>query len=59
MTVTVYSRTIDGKKKSEWEFHSTYTDGMPDGKKREVEYASNFKQRENNKEYKIEVTENE
>ena len=59
MTVSVYSRTIDGKKKSEWEFHSTYIDGMPGGKKREVEYAGNFKQRENDKEYKIEVTDNE
>ena len=35
MTVTVYSRTIDGKKKSEWEFHSWYTDGMEGGKHRE------------------------
>ena len=58
MTVTVYSRTINGKK-TKWKFHSTYTDGMPGGKKREVEYAGNFKQRENDKEYKIEVTDNE
>ena len=58
MTVTVYSRKTNGKK-GKWEFHSTYTDGMPGGKKREVEYAGNFKQRENDKEYKIEVTDNE
>ena len=54
MTVTVYSRTINGKK-TKWEFHSTYTDGMPGGKKREKEYANNFKQKENDKEYKVEV----
>ena len=58
MTVTVYSRTINGKK-TKWEFHSIYTDGMPGGKEREVEYAGNFKQRENDKEYKIEVIDNE
>ena len=58
MTVTVYSRTINGKK-GKWEFDSSYVDGMPGGKKREVEYAGNFKQRENDKEYKIEVTDNE
>ena len=54
MTVTVYSRTVNGKK-GKWEFHSTYIDGMPGGKKREKEYASNFKKKENNKEYKVEV----
>jgi len=54
MTVTVYSRTVNGKK-GKWEFHSSYVDGMPGGKKREKEYASNFKQKENDKEYKVEV----
>ena len=39
MSVTVYSRTINGKK-GKWEFHSWYTDGMEGGKKREKEYAS-------------------
>jgi len=39
MTVTVYSRTINGKK-TKWEFHSTYTDGMPDGKKSDWEFDS-------------------
>ena len=42
MSVTVYSRTINGKK-SEWEFHSWYTDGMEGGKHREKEYADNFR----------------
>ena len=54
MSVTVYSRTINGKK-GEWEFHSFYTDGMDGGKKREKEYASNFKKKDNNREYKVEV----
>ena len=54
MTVTVYSRTINGKK-GKWEFHSYYIDGMPGGKKREKEYASNFKQKDKDKEYKVEV----
>ena len=59
MTVTVYSRTINGKK-GKWEFHSTYMDSMPGGKKREKEYADNFRQtKENNREYKVEVTDNE
>ena len=59
MTVTVYSRTTNGKK-SEWELDSIYTDGMEGGKKREKEYADNFRQtKENNKEYKVEVTKNE
>ena len=59
MTVTVYSRTINGKK-GEWQVDSIYTDGMPGGKKREKEYADNFRQtKENNKEYKVEVTKNE
>ena len=54
MTVTVYSRTINGKK-GKWEFHSSYIDGMPNGKKREKEYANNFKKKEKDKEYKVEV----
>ena len=54
MSVTVYSRTINGKK-CKWEFHSWYTDGMAGGKKREKEYASNFKKKEKDKEYKVEV----
>jgi len=54
MTVTVYSRTINGKK-GKWEFHSSYVDGMPGGKKREKEYANNFKKKDNNREYKVEV----
>ena len=54
MSVTVYSRTINGKK-GKWEFHSSYIDGMPGGKKREKEYASNFKKKEKDKEYKVEV----
>tara|TARA_Y100001972_G_scaffold94390_1_gene115879 strand:+ start:320 stop:496 length:177 start_codon:yes stop_codon:yes gene_type:complete len=58
MSVTVYSRTINGKK-DEWEFHSIYIDGMDGGKYREKEYASNFKKKENNIEYKVEVKDNE
>ncbi len=59
MTVTVYSRIIDGKK-GKWELDSVYTDGMEGGKKREKEYADNFRNtKENNKEYKVEVTKNE
>ena len=59
MAVTVYSRTTNGKK-SEWELDSIYTDGMEGGKKREKEYADNFRNtKENNKEYKVEVTKNE
>ena len=59
MTVVVYKRTINGKK-GEWELDSIYTDGMEGGKKREKEYADNFRQtKENNKEYKVEVTKNE
>ena len=30
-------------------------DGMPGGKKREKEYASNFKKKDKDKEYKVEV----
>ena len=58
MTVTVYSRTINGKK-GKWEFDSSYVDGMPGGEYREKEYADNFKEKENNKEYKVEVIDNE
>ena len=58
MSVTIYSRTINGKK-SEWEFHSWYTDGMEGGKHREKEYAENFKKKEYDKEYKVEVEDNE
>ena len=58
MTVTVYSRTINGKK-GKWEFHSSYVDGLEGGKYREKEYASNFKTKDNNKEYKVEVNNNE
>ena len=54
MTVTVFRRTINGKK-GEWELDSIYTDGMEGGKKREKEYASNFKKKDNNREYKVEV----
>ena len=54
MTVTVYSRKINGKK-GEWVFHSTYSDDLEGGKKREKEYASNFKKKEKDKEYKVEV----
>ena len=58
MTVVVYKRTINGKK-GKWELDSVYTDGMEGGKKREKEYASNFKKKENNIEYKVEVKDNE
>ena len=58
MTVTVYSRTINGKK-GKWEFYSWYTDGLEGGKRREKEYASNFKKKENDREYKVEVKDNE
>jgi len=54
MSVTVYRRTINGKK-GKWELDSIYTDGMPGGKRREKEYAANFKKKDNNREYKVEV----
>ena len=54
MTVTVYSRTINGKK-GKWTFHSIYTDKLDGGRKREKEYASNFKKKDKDKEYKVEV----
>jgi len=58
MTVTVFSRTINGKK-GKWDFHSSYVDGLDGGEYREKEYADNFKKKENNKEYKVEVIDNE
>tara|TARA_B100001996_G_C18197741_1_gene414755 strand:+ start:305 stop:481 length:177 start_codon:yes stop_codon:yes gene_type:complete len=58
MTVTVYSRTINGKK-GEWQFHSLYTDGMENGKKREKDYAKLFNKKDRDKEYKVEVENNE
>ena len=54
MTVTVYSRTINGKK-GKWEFHSSYVDGLEGGEYREKEYADNFKKKEKDREYKVEV----
>ena len=58
MTVTVYSRTINGKK-GKWEFHSWYTDGMEGGKHREKEYAENFNKKDLHIEYKVKVENNE
>ena len=58
MTVTVYSRTINGKK-GKWTFHSIYTDRIKGGRKREKEYADNFKNEKHKVEYKVEVTDNE
>ena len=58
MSVTVYRRTINGKK-GKWELDSIYTDGMPGGKRREKEYAENFKSEKNKVEYKVEVEDNE
>ena len=58
MTVVVYKRTINGKK-GEWKLDSIYTDGMKGGKRREKEYASNFKTEKHKVEYKVEVTKNE
>ena len=58
MTVTVYSRTTNGKK-GEWELDSIYIDGMPGGKAREKEYAKNFNKKELHKEDKVEVEDNE
>ena len=45
MSVTIYSRTINGKK-GKWEFHSWYTDGMKGGKRREKEFVRNFTQKD-------------
>ena len=58
MTVTVYSRTTNGKK-GEWELDSIYTDCIEGGEYREKEYASNFKTIKHRVEYKVEVTKNE
>ena len=58
MTVVVYKRTINGKK-GKWELDSVYTDCIEGGEYREKEYASNFKKKENNIEYKVEVKDNE
>ena len=58
MSVTILSRTINGKK-GKWEFHSFYVDGMEGGEQREKDYADCFKEKENNREYKVEVTKNE
>jgi len=58
MSVTVYRRTINGKK-GKWELDSIYTDGMPGGKRREKEYAENFKNEKHRIEYKVEVKDNE
>ena len=52
--ITVYERIINGKK-GEWTLHSIYADGLEGGKYREKEYASNFKQKDKDKEYKVEV----
>ena len=56
--ITVYKRSINGKK-SDWEFDSIYVDGCEGGKRREKEYASNFKNEKHRVEYKVEVTKNE
>ena len=58
MSVTILSRTINGKK-GKWEFHSFYVDGMEGCEQREKDYADCFKEKENNREYKVEVTDNE
>ena len=53
--ITVYERIINGKK-GEWTLHSIYSDGLEGGKRREKEYADNFKTKDNNREYKVKVT---
>ena len=53
--ITVYQREINGKK-GEWTFHSIYADGTEGGEHREKEYASNFKEPDMHKEYKVKVT---
>ena len=58
MTVTVYSREINGKK-GKWGLDSIYTDCIEGGEYREKEYASNFKTIKHRVEYKVEVTKNE
>ena len=54
MTVFVEARETNGKK-GKWTFHSMYVDNMEGGKKREKEYASNFKKKDKDKESKVEV----
>ena len=46
--ITVYERIINGKK-GEWTLHSIYADGLEGGKRREKEYADNFKTKDNNR----------
>jgi len=55
MTITVYRRAVNGKK-GKWELDSIYTDNIKGGKRREKEYASNFKNEKHKVEYKVEVT---
>ena len=55
----VNSVKLKKDEEGEWELDSIYTDGMPGGKKREKEYAENFKNEKNKVEYKVEVTKNE
>ncbi len=54
----IYRRTNKGKK-GEWELDSIYTDNIEGGKRREKEYASNFKNEKHRVEYKVEVTKDE
>jgi len=53
--VTVYERETNGKK-GRWTLHSIYADGLEGGEYREKEYASNFKEPDMHKEYKVEVS---
>ena len=53
--VTVYERETNGKK-GRWTLHSIYADGLEGGEYREKEYASNFKEPNMHKEYKVEVS---
>ena len=55
--ITVYQRETNGKK-SKWNFHSIYSDGLEGGEHREKEYAQNFKEANKDKdrvEYKVEI----
>ena len=52
--ITVYQREINGKK-GKWTLNSIYVDNLKGGKRREKEYASNFKKKDKDKEYKVEV----
>ena len=56
--ITVYQREINGKK-GKWTLNSIYVDNLKGGKRREKEYAENFKKKEYDKEYKVEVEDNE